>query len=126
MDNGRREFLKSSLATGAVALLAPRAVFGQQGADSKVEIFINEPIGTINPNIYSHFVEHLGGVVYDGIWVGEKSKIPNYNGIRKALVDNLKKLKPGVIRYPGGCFADQYDWRDGIGPRDKRPRRVNF
>lgn len=71
-------------------------------------------------------MEHLGGVVYDGIWVGEKSKIPNYNGIRKALVDNLKNLKPGVIRYPGGCFADQYDWRDGVGPRDRRPTRVNF
>jgi len=58
--------------------------------------------------------------------VGEKSRIPNYNGIRKALVDKLKQLKPGVIRYPGGCFADQYDWRDGVGPRDKRPTRVNF
>ena len=123
MTVGRREFLKGSLIAGAAALLAPRSA---QAADAKIEILINEPIGMINPNIYSHFVEHLGGVVYDGIWVGEKSKIPNYNGIRKALVDNLKKLKPGVIRYPGGCFADQYDWRDGIGPREKRPRRVNF
>ena len=123
MNFGRREFLKTSLIAGAGAIIAPRSA---QAADSKVEILLNEPIGTINPNIYSHFVEHLGGVVYDGIWVGEKSKIPNYNGIRKALVDNLKRLKPGVIRYPGGCFADQYDWRDGIGPREKRPRRVNF
>jgi alpha-L-arabinofuranosidase len=111
------------LATSAAALLGQRSV---KAADSRIEILINEPIGKISPDIYSHFVEHLGGVVYDGIWVGEKSKIPNYNGIRKALVDNLKKLKPGVIRYPGGCFADQYDWRDGVGPRDKRPARVNF
>lgn len=125
MKIGRRRFLKGSAMFGAAALIAPRAGFSQ-AAESKIEILINEPIGTINQNLYSHFVEHLGGVVYDGIWVGEKSKIPNINGVRKSLVDNLKKLKPGVIRYPGGCFADQYDWRDGVGPRDKRPTRVNF
>lgn len=119
----RRTFVASMLATSAAALLAPRTA---RATDSRIEILINEPVGTISPDIYSHFVEHLGGVVYDGIWVGEKSKIPNYNGLRKALVDNLKKLKPGVIRYPGGCFADQYDWRDGVGPREKRPTRVNF
>lgn len=120
---GRRSFVSTMLATSAAALLIPRRA---TAADSRIEILLNEPIGKISPDIYSHFVEHLGGVVYDGIWVGENSKIPNYNGIRKALVDNLKKLKPGVIRYPGGCFADQYDWRDGVGPRDKRPTRVNF
>ena len=109
------------LATGTAALLMPRST---KAADSRIEVLLNEPIGKISPDIYSHFVEHLGGVVYDGIWVGEKSTIPNYNGIRKSLVDNLKRLKPGVIRYPGGCFADQYDWRDGVGPRDKRPTRV--
>lgn len=125
MKVARREFLKSSLALGAAALIAPRAAFSQ-AAESKVEILINEPIGKINKDLYSHFVEHLGAVVYDGIWVGENSKIPNYNGVRKALVDNLKKLNPGVIRYPGGCFADQYDWRDGVGPRAQRPTRVNF
>ena len=120
---GRRTFVGSVLATSAAALLKPRSV---KAADARIEILLNEPIGKVSPDIYSHFVEHLGAVVYDGIWVGEKSKIPNYNGIRKALVDNLKKLKPAVIRYPGGCFADQYDWRDGVGPRDKRPTRVNF
>ncbi|MEP6902520.1 MAG: twin-arginine translocation signal domain-containing protein [Actinomycetota bacterium] len=125
MKVGRREFLKGSLALGATALIAPQAVFSQT-VESRIDILINEPVGTVNPNLYSHFVEHLGAVVYDGIWVGEKSRIPNYNGIRKDLVDSLKKIKPGVIRYPGGCFADQYDWRDGIGPRDQRPTRVNF
>ena len=125
MKVDRRNFVKTSLLFGSAALLAPRTVVSQS-ADAKIEILINEPIGTINPNLYSHFVEHLGGVVYDGIWVGEKSKVPNIGGIRKALVDNLAKIKPGVIRYPGGCFADQYDWRDGVGPRDKRPTRVNF
>jgi alpha-N-arabinofuranosidase len=119
----RRTFAGCTLAAGAGVLLAPRSAIA---TDSRIEILINEPIGTVAPEIYSHFIEHLGGVIYDGIWVGEKSKIPNYNGIRKALVDNLKKLNPGVIRYPGGCFADQYDWRDGVGARNKRPTRVNF
>jgi alpha-N-arabinofuranosidase len=123
MKVGRREFLGSALIAGTTALLAPR---GAQGADSKIDVLVNEPIGTINPDIYGHFVEHLGGVVYDGIWVGENSKVPNIGGIRRELVEYMKKIKPGVIRWPGGCFADQYDWRDGIGPRDKRPRRVNF
>ena len=121
----RRDFVKSVATVASAALIAPRALYSQD-IGSKIEILINEPIGPIHKDIYSHFVEHLGAVVYDGIWVGEKSKIPNYNGVRKDLVDNLKKLKPGVIRYPGGCFADQYDWRDGVGARDKRPTRVNF
>ena len=120
---GRRTFVGGVLATGAASLLRTRSV---KAAESRIEILVNEPIGKISPEIYSHFIEHLGAVIYDGIWVGEKSKIPNYNGIRKALVDNLKRLKPAVIRYPGGCFADQYDWRDGVGPRDRRPTRVNF
>ena len=87
---------------------------------------MEETIGTIAPEIYSHFVENLGGVVYDGIWVGERSPVAHVNGIRKQLVDSLRRVKTGVIRWPGGCFADQYDWRDGTGPRDKRPRRTNF
>lgn len=126
MSIKRRDFLKTFGAATTLAIAKPYAFSSTAAADSSVEILLNEPIGTVNPNLYSHFVEHLGGVVYDGIWVGEKSKIPNIGGIRKALVDSLVKLKPGVIRYPGGCFADQYDWRDGIGPRDKRPSRVNF
>lgn len=125
MDLGRRKFLATTTAAAAAALIAPRAMFSQS-PESRIDVLIGEPIATINPNLYSHFVEHLGAVVYDGIWVGEKSKIPNVGGIRKDLIDNLAKLKPGVIRYPGGCFADQYDWRDGVGPRDKRPTRVNF
>jgi alpha-N-arabinofuranosidase len=123
MAFGRREFLGSALAFGATAMLAPR---GFQGADSRIEILINEPIGTVSPDLYSHFLEHLGGVIYDGVWVGEKSKVPNINGIRRELVEHMRRLKTGVIRWPGGCFADQYNWRDGIGPRDKRPQRVNF
>ena len=94
--------------------------------DSRIEVLLGEPLGTISPNIYGHFTENLGGVIYDGVWVGEKSKVPNLNGIRKELVEEMRKIKAPVIRYPGGCFADSYDWRDGIGPADKRPRRTNF
>jgi len=124
----RRHFLKTA-ATGAAWLAAPDIVISSlsaQTTESRVEVLLDEPIGTIAPEIYGHFVEHLGGVVYDGIWVGERSKIPNLGGLRKQLVDALARIKPGVIRWPGGCFADQYDWRDGIGPREKRPKRTNF
>jgi alpha-N-arabinofuranosidase len=116
----RRQFLRTAAA--ASAWLAARA----QNTESRIEISVTEPIGTIAPEIYSHFVEHLGGVVYDGIWLGENSRIPNVGGIRKQLVEALAKVKPGAIRWPGGCFADQYDWRDGTGPRDRRPKRTNF
>lgn len=119
MSISRRDFL----ATAAAAFF-PRA--SAQGADSRIEVLLNETIATIAPEIYGHFVEHLGGVVYDGIWVGENSKIANVGGLRKQLIDALRKTKPAVVRWPGGCFADQYDWRDGIGPRDKRPKRTNF
>lgn len=83
------------------------------------------PKGTIGPEIYSHFIEHLGSCVYDGIWVGPDSPIPNIDGLRKDVVDALKELEIPVLRWPGGCFADQYNWRDGIGPRESRPRRIN-
>lgn len=123
----RRDFLGTAL-TGGVALLSPRSPFVPQSrlADARVEILLDEPIGTIAPEIYGHFVEHLGGVVYDGIWVGENSRIPNTSGIRQALIDALRKTKPSVIRWPGGCFADSYNWRDGVGPKKDRPRRPNF
>src|SRR5262244_2022978 len=112
----RRDFLRLAVAGTGLALI-PRS---SRAADAHIEVLLDEPIAPITPNLYGHFVEHLGGVVYDGIWVGEGSKIPNIGGIRKELVENLAKIKPGVIRYPGGCFADQYDWHDGVGPRDKR------
>jgi alpha-L-arabinofuranosidase len=117
----RRHFLET-LAGGA--LVAPRLT--AQSADARLEVLLGEPGATIAPEIYSHFVENLGGVIYDGIWVGPQSSIANEGGIRKQLIDALRKVKPGAIRWPGGCFADQYDWHDGTGPRDKRPRRTNF
>ena len=124
----RREFLRGAAALGAGLALgrAGGLVHSARTADSRIEVLIGEEIGTIDPHIYGHFAEHLGGVVYDGIWVGENSKVPNTNGIRTALVDALKRIKAPVIRWPGGCFADSYDWRDGIGPRARRPKRTNF
>ncbi len=126
----RRDFIRSTMASG-VALAAVRigAFSGHRTsalADSRIDVLLDEPIGTIAPEIYGHFVEHLGGVVYDGIWVGEDSNIPNIGGIRRAIVEALRPIRPSVIRWPGGCFADSYDWRDGIGPREQRPRRTNF
>jgi alpha-N-arabinofuranosidase len=93
---------------------------------AKITINPNDAIGVINPFIYGHFAEHLGRCIYDGIWVGEDSAIPNTGGIRNDVVAALKRMKPSVIRWPGGCFADDYHWQDGVGPRDARPRRVNI
>jgi alpha-N-arabinofuranosidase len=86
-------------------------------------VLLDEPIGTIRPAIQSQFAEHIGGVIYDGIWVGPESKVANIGGIRKTLVEHVKQLGPVVVRWPGGCFADKYHWRDGIGPPANRPRR---
>ena len=123
----RRRFIGTAAAGVAGSLLARYApALRAQQSDSRLEILVGEPIGTIAPEIYGHFVEHLGGVVYDGIWVGEGSKVANVGGVRKALVDQLRTINPPVIRWPGGCFADSYDWRDGIGAADKRPRRTDF
>jgi alpha-N-arabinofuranosidase len=81
--------------------------------------------GTINRNIYGHFSEHLGRCIYEGFWVGEDSAIPNTRGIRNDVVEALRKIRIPVLRWPGGCFADEYHWKQGIGPRDKRPSMVN-
>ncbi len=126
----RREFIRNSLAGAGVLLFHGSSPFlsraSSSAVDSRIEVLLHEPLGIISPNIYGHFVENLSGVVYDGVWVGRDSKVPNVDGIRKELVDEMKKIKPAVVRYPGGCFADSYDWRDGIGPADTRPRRTNF
>jgi alpha-N-arabinofuranosidase len=79
----------------------------------------------IDRNIYGHFAEHLGHCIYGGIWVGPDSPIPNTHGIRKDVVAALKEIKIPVLRWPGGCFADEYHWMDGIGPREKRPSMIN-
>lgn len=91
---------------------------------TNVKIDINETIGSVSPLIYGHFAEHIGGVIYGGIWVGKDSSIPNVNGLRLDMIEKLKRISPSVIRWPGGCFAECYDWRDGIG--ENRPIRPSW
>ena len=96
-----------------------------QTAVANVTIDTSKPGAEISRHIYGQFAEHLGRGIYEGIWVGEASPIPNIRGYRKDVVDALKKIHVPNVRWPGGCFGDLYDWRDGIGPRAKRPVRVN-
>ena len=121
----RRDFLKTSAIAGASFFIAP-SLSRAASADAQIEILLDEPLGTISPFIYSHFTEELGAVIYDGVWVGENSKIANTRGIRTALVEKMRQIHAPAVRWPGGCFADSYDWRDGIGPREKRPKRTDF
>ncbi len=91
------------------------------------DLVINADLGnkTISRHIYGHFSEHLGHCIYGGYWVGENSPIPNTRGIRNDVVAALKQIKIPNLRWPGGCFADEYHWMDGIGPKDQRPKMVN-
>ena len=123
----RRKFLQTSaLAASALAFRPSPLVSQSTQVDAHIEVLPAEPIGAISPEIYSHFIEQLGGVIYDGVWVGEKSKIPNQDGIRSSFIDMMRAVEAPVLRWPGGCFADSYDWQDGLGPRRQaaRPRRL--
>ena len=93
---------------------------------NKITIQADSGKYTINKNIYGHFAEHLGRCIYDGIWVGEESSIPNIQGYRKDVVEAQKELEIPVLRWPGGCFADIYHWQDGIGAREDRPTLKNI
>jgi alpha-N-arabinofuranosidase len=121
----------ASLLTTLVACLfvigMSQSIVGQDGQAFRAELTIraDQPKGTINRNIYGNFAEHLGRDIYDGIWVGEDSSIPNTRGIRNDVIAALKNLNIPVLRWPGGCFADEYHWRDGVGARSTRPRRIN-
>ena len=98
----------------------------KKGEKTMAKLIINEENkkSRIEPEIYGHFSEHLGRCIYEGIYVGEKSEIPNVNGMRTDVVDALKELKVPVLRWPGGCFADEYHWMDGIGPKEKRKKMI--
>ena len=103
--------------------VAPAAA--QAPLEASVTIDLDEPGATIEPAVYGQFAEHLGTGIYEGVWVGPDSPIPNTNGYRNDVMAALKRLNIPVIRWPGGCFADEYDWRDGVGPREQRPKRIN-
>ncbi len=123
MPTSRRTFLETVAAAGMAVVAALRPL---QAADAEIALDLSRPGPRISPHIYGHFIEHLGGVIYDGIWVGRDSAIPNVGGIRKQFVDDMKRIGAPNLRWPGGCFADGYHWRDGIGPAARRPRTYNY
>ena len=92
---------------------------------NQIVVNANQSKGTIDRNIYGHFSEHLGRCIYDGFYVGEDSPIPNIDGMRLDIIEAMKNIKIPVLRWPGGCFADEYHWKDGIGPKESRPRMIN-
>lgn len=125
----RKSALIAALQLFALAALLPGAGLRHLllAAEPANRAIINVDLGkeTISRHIYGHFSEHLGHCIYGGYWVGEGSSIPNTRGIRQDVVAALKNINIPNLRWPGGCFADEYHWRDGIGPRDKRPKMIN-
>ena len=91
-----------------------------------ISIDLQQTGGVIRPELYGHSIEHRGSCINGGIWVGEDSPIPNFGGIRTDILDALRQIHPPILRWPGGAFADDYHWEDGIGPRANRPRRINW
>jgi len=131
-STSRRRFLRSSViaAVGGAASLSVadqllRGVAGAQPQIGKISIDVGDTLGEINRNIYGHMLESVGRALYDGVWVGEGSAVPNDKGFRKDAIAAFQRLRAPVVRWPGGCFADTYHWQDGIGPKEKRPRRWN-
>ncbi len=119
----RRTFLSLS-ALAPLSTLVPASWAASSHASVEVDAGADGP--TISPHVQGQFIEHLGGVIYDGIWVGTGSKIANVNGIRKEFIDDMKRIRVPNFRWPGGCFADGYHWRDGIGAATRRPRTYNY
>src|SRR5262245_49505808 len=106
----------------AIAILTSEVVIAQ----NKIVLNPSKARDTINKNIYGHFAEDLGRCIYGGFYIGEGSKqVANKDGIRLDVVEALKKLKIPVLRWPGGCYADNYHWKDGIGPKNQRRRTEN-
>ncbi|MCC6858879.1 MAG: alpha-N-arabinofuranosidase [Bryobacterales bacterium] len=121
----RRRLLARAAGLAPFVATARRGGFAQ-GRTTRLTVHAAHSIGRIRPELHGHFAEHLGSCTYGGLWVGRNSTIPNINGHRKAAVEYLRALGIPVLRWPGGCFADDYHWRDGIGPAEKRPKRVNL
>lgn len=111
-----------------VLILSAALLFGGSfQAQDVTTISVNTELSDhkIDADIYGHFAEHLGRCIYDGIYIGDTSDIPNTDGVRNDIIEALKELKVPVLRWPGGCFADTYHWKDGIGPKEDRPTIVN-
>jgi alpha-N-arabinofuranosidase len=124
----RRPAVASALlgVAGLLLLHAESGVAHAQTKSASLTIRADEPGPQISRHIYGHFAEHLGRCIYDGLWVGPDSPIPNTRGIRNDVIEALKKIRIPNLRWPGGCFADQYHWEDGVGPAGERPDRVNI
>jgi len=114
---------KKHLSLMALLMLASAVAFAAEKAE--VVVRTDQAGSTISRHIYGHFAEHLGHCIYGGIWVGEDSPIPNTHGYRNDIIAALKEIRIPNLRWPGGCFADEYHWMDGIGPRSKRPKMIN-
>src|SRR5674476_221527 len=95
------------------------------GSTTTAVVDLDVPGPRISRDLYGHFAEHLGRCIYDGFYVGEESTIPNVGGIRTDVIEALRALDIPNLRWPGGCFADEYHWRDGIGRKESRPSMVN-
>jgi alpha-N-arabinofuranosidase len=121
----RRQFVGNTAALSLSAII-PRGLLAASSATQRIIVRTDAEIGVVRPEFHSHFAEHLGSCVYGGLWVGKKSPIPNIDGYRKQAIEYLKELGIPVLRWPGGCYADDYHWRDGIGPHEQRPKRVNI
>src|SRR5664280_862235 len=117
--------LLSFAAVLAFGATSPAGAQEAVSAGATLVLKAGQPGPVINPNIYGQFAEHLGHCIYGGIWVGEGSPIPNTRGIRNDVTAALRELHVPNVRWPGGCFADEYHWRDGIGPRERRPKMIN-
>lgn len=116
--------MKKTLLLAFLVAICPDISFAQNQITA-ITIVSKADAPVINKNIYGHFAEHLGRSIYGGFFVGDTSKIPNTNGVRNDIVKALKELKIPNLRWPGGCFADTYHWKDGIGPKENRPTIVN-
>jgi alpha-N-arabinofuranosidase len=121
----RRQFVGDGSLASLVALF-PYGVFADTVKTQKFVVKTDAEIALVRPEFHGHFAEHLGSCIYGGLWVGRNSKVPNLNGHRKLAVEYLRELGVPVLRWPGGCFADDYHWREGIGPAERRPKRVNI
>ena len=129
----RRQFLAgaAALSLGSVAArtfpgVQKQAVAAAPSGPLRILVRTDDVVGVVKPEFHGHFAEHLGSCVYGGLWVGPNSKIPNIHGYRTQAVNYLKELGIPVLRWPGGCYADDYHWRNGIGPVAQRPRTVNI
>lgn len=126
MTSTRSFFVCIVAALGLVGAVASEPAPAAEALVAKAVVHGDQDAGIISRHIYGQFAEHLGRCIYDGLWVGDESEIPNTRGMRNDVIEALRAIRIPNLRWPGGCFADDYHWRDGIGPPGQRPRRVNI